>query len=61
MIEKKSQNITEGVVMFGSEKGVYMNKNVIFDIGNVLASFRPKEVLEEMGLDEAEVNAILVK
>ena len=36
-----------------------MIKNIIFDIGNVLASFRPKAVLEEMGLEEAEVNAIL--
>lgn len=36
-----------------------MIKNVVFDIGNVLASFRPKEVLEEMGLEEQEVNAIL--
>lgn len=36
-----------------------MIKNIIFDIGNVLASFRPKEVLEEMGLEEKEVNAIL--
>ena len=36
-----------------------MIKNIIFDIGNVLASFRPREVLEEMGLDETEVNVIL--
>lgn len=36
-----------------------MVKNIIFDIGNVLASFRPKEVLEEMGLEKEEVNAIL--
>ena len=59
VIEKESQNISEGLVMFWQEKGVYMIKNIIFDIGNVLASFRPKEVLEEMGLDEKKVNAIL--
>ncbi len=59
VIEKESQNISEGLVMFWQEKGECMIKNIIFDIGNVLASFRPKEVLEEMGLDEKEVNAIL--
>ena len=45
--------------MFWPEKGGCMIKNIIFDIGNVLASFRPREVLEEMGLDETEVNVIL--
>ena len=40
VIEKESQNITEGLVMFWQEKGGYMIKNIIFDIGNVLASFR---------------------
>ena len=61
MIEKKSQNITEGLVMFWPEKGGCMIKNIIFDIGNVLASFRPREVLEEMGLEnEVELLAARV-
>lgn len=37
-----------------------MIKNVIFDVGNVLASFRPKQVLlDDMGLEAEEAEAIL--
>ena len=55
MIEKKSQNITEGVVMFWPEKGGCMIKNIIFDIGNVLASFRPREVLDKSKIKKVSI------
>ena len=35
-----------------------MIKNIIFDVGAVLVAFEPERVLQEMGLDEAEVKAI---
>lgn len=35
-----------------------MIKNIIFDIGNVLADFRWKEFLQDKGFDEAMINRI---
>ena len=35
-----------------------MIKNIIFDIGNVLAAFRWREVFVSLGFDEEEIEAL---
>lgn len=44
--------------MFHLEKIIYMIKNIIFDIGNVLSDFRWHDFLIDKGFDEARIDRI---